>query len=424
MGQLEVVKVPVESLETGMYVSSLDRPWLETPFMTQGFTITGRQQIDKLAEYCKHVYIDTKKGISAPATTAKAASGSRASIGGALDKASKPSASFVREMSSRLTFEYKNTSPLLEEMEHARKIFTRMTDEFQSVAENIRRGSALRLSTLSELVPSMVESVVRNPGASIWLAQLKNKDSYTYRHCLSVVVWCTVVGRQLGLPKKELQLLATGGMMMDIGKLKLPEQLLNKTGKLTEREFSLMKRHIDISLMMARDSGVPVPNAVLDMIRYHHERWDGTGYPKGLAGDKIPLYARIGAIADCYDAITSPRAYAKPVPHIVAMKNMYKWRGTAFQAELVDAFIQSVGIYPVGTIVELTSGEVGIVTKENPGRRLRPQLLIVMNKDKQMMDAYRKVNMAEDDDYNIYHALEPGAYGLNPEEMDFSGIFD
>ena len=157
-----------------------------------------------------------------------------------------------------------------------------------------------------------MDSVIRNPGASIWLAKLKSQDSYTYRHCLAVAIWCAVIGRQIGLPKKELALLSTGGMLLDIGKLQIPGQILNKKDQLTEREFSLIKKHVDLSLKMASESSRTIPKPVIDMIAYHHERFNGNGYPHALQGTQIPLYARIAAIADCYDAITSQRVYAHP----------------------------------------------------------------------------------------------------------------
>lgn len=421
MGQIETIKISVNQLQTGMYVSALDRPWLETPFMTQGFLISRKEQIHKLAQYCQHVYIDSMRGISVPksksvptsaAGTAKQTSGEKADY----------SESFTREMAKRITFEYKTTTPVAEELGTARQTFHTVLSEFDTIAKDIRRGSAVKLDHVAELVPPMVNSIVRNPDAGIWLAQLKSRDTYTYRHCLSMVIWCSVIGRQLGLPKKELEHLSLGGLLCDIGKLRMPEKLLNKPGKFSEREFDIAKKHVDVSLVMVKEAGILTPIAVREMIRSHHERWDGSGYPRRLKGEEIPLYARIAAIADCYDAMTSNRVYASAIPHVTAIKNLHSLRGVHFQKELVDAFVRSVGIYPIGTIIELTNGEVGIVVRENPGQRLRPKLLIVLDAQKRKLSRNREVNLAEDESYNIYYALEPGAYGLNPEKMDLSGM--
>ena len=268
----------------------------------------------------------------------------------------------------------------------------------------------------------MVDSITRKPGASIWLARLKSQDSYTYRHCIAVAIWCTIIGRQIGLPKKELALLSTGGMLLDIGKLKIPPAILNKTEQLSQREFELVKKHVDLSLKMARESSRTLPKSVLDMIAAHHERFNGGGYPNALQGTQIPLYARIAAIADCYDAMTSQRVYAKPITHAAAIKKMYEWRGFDFQPELIDAFIQSVGIYPTGTLVELTSGEVGIVIRENPGKRLRPQVLVVLDSVKNEYQHFKELDLAQPQDpggtpIEILKTLEPGAYGLDPEAL-------
>lgn len=177
-----------------------------------------------------------------------------------------------------------------------------------------------------------------------------------------------------------------------------------------------------------------MPQAVIDMIASHHERFNGSGYPQSIKGTQIPLYARIAAIADCYDAITSQRVYAKPITHALAIKKMYEWRGYDFQPELIEAFIQAVGVYPTGTLVELTSGEVGIVVKENPGKRLRPQILVILDPDKQQRADFTEMDLAADSgsgagagsgadsqtgnrNIEIAKTLEPGAFGLDPETL-------
>ena len=165
-----------------------------------------------------------------------------------------------------------------------------------------------------------------------------------------------------------------------------------------------------------------MPQAVIDMIACHHERFDGNGYPAAIKGTQIPLYGRIAAIADCYDAITSQRVYAKPITHALAIKQMYEWRGYDFQPELIEAFIQAVGVYPTGTLVELTSGEVGIVVKENPGKRLRPQVLIILDRNKQQRADFIEMDLAaakagDSQNIEIAKTLEPGAFGLDPETL-------
>lgn len=405
----------VKNLKPGMYVALLDRPWLETPFPLQGFVITDQREIDKLSMFCEHVFVDVKRSTVKPDYTRKV-----------IDEAGRRKGishvSLAKELSSRKIVKYEIRSSVTEEVKIANETHNRLREEFDAMADTIAKGHALDVEKLQESVDPLVDSIMRNPNANIWLARLKSKDTYTYRHCISVAIWCTVIGRQIGLPKKELQYLSTGGMLLDIGKLLMPDKLLNKHGKLSKREFELMKKHVDLGLQVVKNSVRLAPQPVRDMIEYHHERFNGEGYYKGLKGVKIPLYARIAAIADCYDAITSHRVYADPIPHAQAVKQMYDWRDYDFQAELVEAFIQAIGIYPTGTMVELVSGEVGVVIKENKARRLKPEVLLILDKEKQMLDSFREVDLSRDasstsQSFEILRTLEAGAYGLDPEML-------
>lgn len=415
MGQLQTKKIYVHQLETGMYVSGLDRPWLETPFYLQGFMIRNAADVQKLSLYCDYVYVDDERSVvNLDIQVAHKPSHTR--------KLGVANTAFNKELSTRHLHKYQDDTSVTREIRNANKAYQNIKDEFDYMASRINSGNALNIANLRDMVNPLVDSVVRNPGASIWLARLKSLDSYTYRHCIAVAIWCTVIGRQIGLPKKELAMLSMGGMLLDIGKLKIPGAVLNKKKQLSEREFSLIKKHVDLSLKLAGDTSGRIPQPVIDMIASHHERFNGSGYPRSLQGTEIPLYARIAAIADCYDAITSQRVYASPITHAEAIKKMYEWGGYDFQPELIEAFIQSVGIYPTGTLVELSSGEVGIVVKENPGKRLRPQLLLILDNNKKQLEDFREIDLAavtgeQRKAMEILKTLEPGAYGLDPEAL-------
>ncbi len=411
MGQLQTKKIYVHQLEPGMYVSGLDRPWLETPFYLQGFMIRNAGEVQKLSLYCDYVYVDYEKSIA----NLNVEVSHKLSHNRKLGIAATP---FTKELGTRRIVKYDEQNAVTEEIKTAHQAYENITGEFEDMASRISSGKTLSIANLNDVVNPLVDSILRNPGASIWLARLKSQDSYTYRHCIAVAIWCSVIGRQIGLPKKELTLLSMGGMLLDIGKLKIPGAILNKTAQLSEREFTLVKKHVELSLKMVESSSRTLPQAVIDMIASHHERFNGSGYPRALQGTQIPLYARIAAIADCYDAVTSQRVYAQPIPHALAIKKMYEWRGYDFQPELIEAFIQSVGVYPAGTLVELSSGAVGIVIKENPGKRLRPQVLIILDSDKQQLPDFQEVNLADPSgSIDILRTLEPGAYGLDPEAL-------
>ena len=288
--------------------------------------------------------------------------------------------------------------------------------------EKIKANGQLDAPQVIQSIEPMVESVIRNPDACIWLAKMKNKDSYTYKHSMSASIWAVALGRQIGLPIKTLKDLAVGALLFDIGKLKIPEEILNKKTRLSEKEFNYVKTHVEEGVKLLKQQG-SFNQTVIDMVAYHHERFNGNGYPGQLAGTKIPIFSRIAAIVDCYDAITSERPYAKALSPSAAVRKLYEWRDIDFQAELIEEFIQAIGIYPAGTLVELSSGEVGAVLAEYRSRRLRPQILLLLNQNKEALCELATINLLEVTEdgqgrpLEIARALEPGAYGIDPESL-------
>ena len=249
-------------------------------------------------------------------------------------------------------------------------------------------------------------------------ARLKQQDTYTYQHSVGASIWAVALARQLGLPRPDLRSLAIGGLLFDIGKLRLNPELLGTTRSLTDAEFGELRSHVTLGVEMIKDSGL-MNKDVLDMVAHHHERHDGSGYPGGLSGDDIPVFARIAAIVDCYDAITSHRSYSRAIPPSSAIKKLYEWRDLEFQAELVEEFIQAVGIYPAGTLVELSSGEVAVVVAEYRTRRLRPKVMVLLDTNKEaclevkMIDLLTEKTTADGKPLEITSSLEPEAYGID-----------
>jgi putative nucleotidyltransferase with HDIG domain len=271
---------------------------------------------------------------------------------------------------------------------------------------------------VKQSVDPMIDSISRNPDACIWLARLKQQDTYTYQHSVGASIWAVALGRQLGLPRPDLRSLAIGGLLFDIGKLRLTPELLGTARSLTDDEFGELRSHVTLGVEMIKDSGL-MNKDVLDMVAHHHERHDGSGYPGGLSGDDIPVFARIAAIVDCYDAITSHRSYSRAIPPSAAIKKLYEWRDLEFQAELVEEFIQAVGIYPAGTLVELSSGEVAVVVAEYRTRRLRPKVMVLLDANKEacleikMIDLLTEKMTADGRPLEITSSLEPEAYGID-----------
>lgn len=247
---------------------------------------------------------------------------------------------------------------------------------------------------------------------------MKQEDKYTYQHSLGASIWAVALGRQLGLPKSDLRTLAVGGLLFDVGKLRVDKELLNTNRPLTDDEFEQVRDHVRHGVEMIK-GGALMNQDILDMVAHHHERHDGSGYPGGLKGDDIPVFARIAAIVDCYDAITSHRSYARALPPADAIKLLYEWRDRDFQQELVEEFIQAIGIYPAGTLVELSSGEIAVVVGEYRTRRLRPKVLVLLDAQKaplavpKIIDLLSMTHTEDNQPLDIVSSLQPDAYGID-----------
>jgi HD-GYP domain-containing protein (c-di-GMP phosphodiesterase class II) len=268
----------------------------------------------------------------------------------------------------------------------------------------------------------MMSSIIRNPDAFFWLTRLKDKDNYAYAHCIDACGLSVAFGRHLGLSLEAIEDLAVGTLMFDIGKLQLPEALLKKPGRLTDSEFSLIRRHVEFGTeMVSKMKGVN--RNIVSIVLHHHERHDGKGYPRGVRGSRIPVNGRIAALVDCFDAITSDRPYSAAISAYDAVQMIYAWRDKDFQADIVEQFIQCIGLYPTGTLVELSNGEVGLVIAQNRVRRLRPKIMLVLDAGKVAYDINPTLDLIHDprdDEGNpieIRRPLSPGSYGIQASDF-------
>jgi HD-GYP domain-containing protein (c-di-GMP phosphodiesterase class II) len=266
----------------------------------------------------------------------------------------------------------------------------------------------------------MVDSVLRNSTAMALLVRMQKKDEYTSVHSIASSVWALVFGRHLGLDKESLKVVGLGGLLLDVGKMRMPNQLLQKKGELTDVEMAYIKTHVDIGLDLLREAS-DVDRRVLDMVATHHERYDGSGYPRGLKGNQIPVFGRIGGIVDSYAAMTSDRPYARAMSSYDVMREFKALSDKHFQAEMVEQFIQALGIFPVGTLVELNTGEVGIVLREHQSTRLRPELAIILDSQKRPLKEFETIDLSKQGEPAptvwIERGIEPGAYDIDPREF-------
>jgi HD-GYP domain-containing protein (c-di-GMP phosphodiesterase class II) len=267
----------------------------------------------------------------------------------------------------------------------------------------------------------MVGSILRNSDALIWLSQLRNKDDYAYQHSINVCILMLSLGRHLALSVEQLANLGIAGLLQDVGVLMLPEELIHKKGSLTPEEFKLAKSHVEKSLELLH-SQPGISRLTLDAVTQHHERFDGSGYPRALKSSEISLYGSIAGIADCYDAMISERPYAPAKSSFQALMVLYELKGRAFNAAVVERFIQCIGIYPIGSVVELNTGDVAIVVEQRKGRRLKPKLLVVLDQDRQRIETPLDLDLLdapttpEGAPYSIREVLGSGAHGIDPAE--------
>lgn len=402
-------KIDTDRLRLGMYVSSLDRPWVETAFLFQGLKLERLEDIRYLQEKCAYVYIDEERSdiqSSGPATR--------------VYRKPKDPLEILSKQYGKLTT-YQDQTSAEEELESARIAYREALDLVERLWNSIDAGQPMALPEVRQTVNGVVESVLRNPDAFMWLRLLRSSDDYTYRHAVDSCGLAAAFGRQLGIPREMLGDLAMGALLLDIGKVKMPPQLLSKAAPLTEKEMTLLRSHVDVGVKLIKASGQAAVTT-LEMVQTHHERFNGEGYPRGLAGTQIPVVGRIAAIIDCYDAITSDRPYQKAIAPHEAVRLMYEWRNVDFQEELVEHFIQCLGIYPTGSLVELNTGEVGIVYAQNRVRRLRPKLLMVLDKDKKpygfspTRDLVTEPENEEGIKLEIVRSVSPEEFGINPSD--------
>jgi HD-GYP domain-containing protein (c-di-GMP phosphodiesterase class II) len=390
---MRLVKVPTMNLEPGMFVAELDRPWLETPFALQGFVVRDTSEILYVSDYVDHVYVDAEyKGRPM-----------------ALSLAVAPTAQDPR---ARLE--------LNEDFQRAKVCFDSATDTLDKVFESMRSGRQGDMTAVQEAVNPLIEGVFRNQEAVAALVRLKDSSDYRYHHGISMAVWAAIIGRHIGLHRDELEKLAVGCAMCDVGMTQLPQELLDQAENLTEQQLQIVRAHPTMGAELVAESK-DVDFEVLAIIENHHERMDGSGYPRGIEGAAIPLLARIAGLVDTYDAMITARPYASSRTSHEATQELLDCKGTLFQEALVEQFVQAIGLFPTGTLVELNTGEVAIVVTQNETRRLKPELVIVLNASKERMENLKLVDLANqsiaaEGERWITRELLPGTHGISSEE--------
>ena len=389
------VKLSTDALEIGMHVTRLDRPWTETPLLMQGLTLNSYSDIELLIEHCNYVYIEIEHEFWIE---------NRHNIGG-------------EESTHKHHPGFRETKDFREELPHAKLTLEDTHAHVEKVLDSIESDEAIDIAQSRVMISRCVKSILSNANALLWLTKIKDQDYYTAEHCMRVGILAIAFGRFLGFEEKELELLGMGGMLHDVGKMKVPAEILNKPSRLSRIEFDIMRQHTTFGKEILEQYKDLEP-MIIDTAFHHHERIDGEGYPEGIHGGYLHKYIRMVTIVDAYDAITSDRSYKEGSPAFDALKILFSERGKHFDQELVESFIQMIGVYPPGTLVELTNGEVGIVVSANTESRLRPKIELVLTADKKIRPPYI-INLFDNiiDDQGLIYAIKSGvsngSYGVD-----------
>jgi HD-GYP domain-containing protein (c-di-GMP phosphodiesterase class II) len=268
----------------------------------------------------------------------------------------------------------------------------------------------------------MVDSISRTPDALMWLAKLKDADNVAYAQALNVSINMMAFSSFLALPKLEIKEMGLAGLLQDLGKVKIPQRILLKNAKLSPTEFEIAKLHIEEGLrILAKTSDIP--DSVIEVIAQHHERYDGSGYPNNLDGEQIQIRAQIAGLIDTYCALTTDRSYAKSIHNLKALDEIHQMRDKLFSSELVEQLIQFFGIYPVSSLVELNSGEIGVVIQQNQVRRLLPRVMVVLAPDRTRnefpvtLDLLNSPKTPDGEVYKIVRAVTADSLGLHAEDF-------
>ena len=397
----KVMQMPVSGLKIGMYVRELDRPWLETPFILQGFPIRTIEDIEEITKHCQWVIVE---------------------VG---EEAWQPAQERVLQAERIQRTQTHTPAPRKDELRNAQNAHSNARSLTRSFMDDVRLGRAIDIKEVKATVSECVRSVLRNPDAMMWMSKLRDKDAYTSEHSLNVGLLAIAFGRHLGASEEDLNKLGMAGMLHDVGKMQTPQEVLLKEGRLTDEEFRLMRMHTQHGreILMSHSN---IYQGTVDVAHDHHENLDGTGYPRGLKSSGITDFTRIISLCDVYDAITSDRVYKKGASSLNAFKIIHDLAGKKFDVKLSQEFIECIGLYPPGSVVELHNGEIGIVISTNHRHRHLPKVMIVRNAQKHPCQErilnLEKAAAAGFAEQLIKNVLPNGTHGVRVEAFVEKGL--
>jgi putative nucleotidyltransferase with HDIG domain len=400
-----IKKIDVTDLKPQMYIHDINCPWIDHPFLRNRFLLRSEEDIEKIAAYgIRQVYIDTEIG---------------------LDKSDLPCVDEEhRHMDHRIQAlgqTLKREKPVLVSVEKERVYAKRICREASQIVHNVlhdsRMGKQVELEQVEPVVSRIADSIFRNPDAIVSLLRIKQVDNYTFQHSVAVGTLLISFCRSLDIDRSTIEQVGLGGLMHDIGKMQVPNHILNKPGKLDEAEFEIMKGHVRYGcLVLEKTPGIsPI---TLNVAAEHHEWYDGSGYPRGLKGNEISLYGQMASVVDVYDALTSTRVYRVGIEPTEVLRKLLEWSDNHFNLNLVHHFIRSIGIYPVGTLVRLESGYLAVVIEQHHENLLHPKVRLVFNSHSRSYMPPRDFDLSKPGCHDRITSFEvPARWGIDPQRF-------
>ncbi|SFK10384.1 HD-GYP domain, c-di-GMP phosphodiesterase class II (or its inactivated variant) [Marinobacter persicus] len=403
-----------------MFVSDLDRPWHQTPFPIQGFHVRSQADIQAVVSHCRWVMIDVDEG-RASLSAGGAGFGSGSSLRGQGRETLK-----LPPLNIRQPVRYQTEQPLEKEVKACQRLLADAERALQDTFVTLQSGKTPDTRPAEAVTRKVVASVVRQPNALLWLSRTRQFDDLVYRHALNTAVWALVCGRQLGLKEELLNHLGLGCLLSQVGKTTLPRELLRHEQQLSREDYQQYRSYVSRGVEMLAQSGLP--RAVMTVVENHRERHNGSGFPQGIRGDRIPVLAKVAGIAEFFESLVAPREDHSPLTPARAVALLYDMRNIEFQEDLVETFIQAIGVYPTGSLVELSDGQRGVVVSHSPERRLWPRVMVMQDAEHKPLKSSRILDLARINEgrdasqvLKVLACLPSGTRGLDPSAYDLTG---
>lgn len=427
--------IPVAELKIGMFITEPDCPWTEFSFALQGFIITKPEQVEIFRKKCRFVQIDRSRSLNEhfvppkervdrqlQAAPLSGAGSQEEDVFGGLQ--SLTAEQVVLRQRRRRFLELlhgqegdEHVRSLTRELDYIEPRYDDLLEALKQTFRNVTAEMQFDFANVREGVRDIAGSLKRNPDAVMWLLRLKSLDQYSFDHAMDVAVHALLLGGHIGWRGQQLLELGIAGLLQDVGKTQVPAEVLAKKEALSEAERQLVRSHVASSLEILTTQG-KLPGDVLQIVSRHHERWDGSGYPRGLRFERIGLAAEIAGLVDAFCAMLRNKPYRSAIGHQEALEELFQQRGKQFNPVLMEQFVQCVGLYPIGVLVEFESGEVGVVIQQNRVQRSRPRVLLMLDREKMPVRDFRLLDLRQPElaALRIARALPNDAYGLSSHD--------